>query len=539
VAADGATIRRGTLRAWVAPGVALARALPPTGDPDRLLTHPRCRIVKFQRKVIVGRIATPAGSLYVKRYNVHAPYAALAPRSPARAAWEAAAALARLGFATPVPVAAVEFRRAGLLLRSFFVTAEVADAETADVRWRAILAERDPRRRRRMRRGFARALGALFRRLHLAGVYHNDLKDVNVLVVGSRKRPGFVLLDLERVRFSRDVSRRRRVKNLVQLARTLGPAASRADRLRFLTAYLGAPAGRAERRYWVERVRAATARKDRERRRPGPPLPGPAVTCTIVAQDEEEHLERCLESAAWCDEILLVDGGSRDQTVAIARRFSTRIAYNPWPGHRAQKQHALDLASAEWVINLDADERITPELATEIRRALGAVPAGVDGFAVPRLVSYLGRWWYRGGWYPRPVVRLVRRTATRWGGTDPHERAEVAGRVGRLRAPILHYSYRDVSDHLRTVNNLTAVAAVMRRGRRSGAGRLVGEPFWRFLRSYVLTGGALEGFPGWFVAVTGAFYVVLRAAKLREIDDGAQEPLAAPASGRPAAEAGP
>jgi hypothetical protein len=157
-------IERGGLRAWVAPGVELAHALPPNGDPDRVLTHPLCRIVKFQKKVIVGLVDTPVGRLYVKRYNVHAWRAALARRSPAEAAWRAAEALARLGFATPVPVAAVEFRRGGLLSRSFFVTREVANAATADLRWQAILADPDAARGASSHAGSATSSGACTRR---------------------------------------------------------------------------------------------------------------------------------------------------------------------------------------------------------------------------------------------------------------------------------------------------------------------------------------------------------------------------------------
>jgi hypothetical protein len=537
MAADEArVVERKGLRAWLAPGIVLAQALPPSGDPDRLLMHPRCRIVKFQEKVIVGLVDSPAGRLYVKRYNVHAWRAAFASRSPAAAAWEAAAALRRLGFATPAPVAALEFRRGGLLRRSFFVTHEVAGALTADLRWQAILADPDAARRRAARRVFAERLGDLFRRLHAAGVYHNDLKDVNVLVTGPDARPEWVLLDLERVRLGH-VSRRRRVKNLVQLARTLGPQATASDRLRFLAAYLGPAAGPAERRTWAETVLAAATRKDRGRRRAAPPE-STAVSCTIIAQNEEEHIERCLESIAWCDEILVVDGGSVDRTVEIARRFAARVVHHAWPGHKAQKQHALDLAGADWVLNVDADERVTPELSTEIQRSL-AREAPVDGYSVPRLVPYLGRWWYRGGWYPRPVVRLVRRAATIWGGTDPHERAEVRGRVVQLHAPIIHHSYRDVADHIRTVNTLTTLGANLERGRRSGAGRLVGEPLWRFFRSWAFARGALEGFPGFFVAATGAFYVFLRWAKVRERGVRATEASDKRADGRHVARASP
>src|SRR5207244_3683254 len=158
--------------------------------------------------------------------------------------------LAAHGFAPPELVAAIEFRRAGLLRRSFFITREVAGAVTADVRWQAILADPDVRRRRAARGAFAGALGELFRRLHAAGLYHNDLKDVNVLVDGPPAAPHLVLLDLERVRALGRVGRRRRVKNLVQLARTLGRQASATDRARFLRAYLGGTGTRAERRAW-------------------------------------------------------------------------------------------------------------------------------------------------------------------------------------------------------------------------------------------------------------------------------------------------
>src|SRR5439155_602885 len=369
------------------------------GDPDHLLTRPYCRIVKLQRKVVVGRVETAAGALWVKRYAVFAWRVALASlcrTSPAFGAWAGARALAAHGFVTPEPIAAIEFRRAGLLRRSFFVTREVAGAVTADVRWRSILADPDARRRRAARRALACALGDLFRRLHAAGLYHNDLKDVNVLTDGPAAAPRLVLLDLERVRALGRVGRRRRVKNLVQLARTLGRQASATDRVRFLAAYLGGTSTRPERRAWTA--------------------------------------------------------------------------------------------------------------AGEIRAVLAHVPARVAGFAIPRLVCYLGRWWYRGDWYPRRVVRLVRRAATRWGGTDPHERAEVRGRVVPLHRPILHHSYADISDHLRSLNKLTAVAAEQPRlPRRVGAWRLIGEPAWRFVRAYLVRGGVRDGFPGLFVAATGAF----------------------------------
>jgi hypothetical protein len=508
------------LRAWVAPGMSLERAIAGDGDPDHLLTRPDCRILKLQPKVVVGRVETAAGPLYVKRYTVFAWRVALASLfrpSPALAAWTAAELLEARGFATPERVAAVEFRRAGMLIRSFFVTREVPGAVTADVRWREVLADPDARRRRLSRRALARALGDLFRRLHAAGLYHNDLKDVNVLVAGTPTAPRCVLLDLERVRAVGRLGRRRRTKNLVQLARTLGREATAADRARFLAAYLGPDVGRAERRAWATAVLRGAARKDGRRPlRPPAPAERPRVSCTVVCQNEEAQIAQCLETVRWCNEIVVVDGGSTDRTVEIARRFTDRVIVNRWPGYRAQKQFALDAARGDWVLNVDADERVPPELIAEIERALARAAPGVDGFAVPRLVCYLGHWWYRGGWYPRRVLRLVRRERARWGGIDPHERAEVYGRVVSLHWPILHYTYANVSDHLRSMNKLTTIAAAERVAAPVGVGRLVLEPLWRFLRAYVVRGLWIDRFPGLFVAVAGAFYVFLRWAKVGE-----------------------
>jgi hypothetical protein len=516
--------------------VALTDIVPPDGDPDRLLTRPDCLLVKLQPKVTVGRSVTDAGVLFVKRYTMHAWRVALVSAwagSPAHNAWRAAALLAARGFETPAPVAAIEFRRAGLVVRSFFVSREVRGAQPADVRWAALLADPDPGRRRLGRRVLARALGSLFRRLHATGVYHNDLKDVNILVDGALDTPRFVLLDLERVRVLGRVGRRRRLKNVVQLARTLGRQATRTDRARFLHAYLGPEAARPERHAWAAAIEERARRKDRRKRAPLPAMRATTVSCTVVCQNEEVSLARCLETVTWCDEIVVVDGGSRDRTTAIARRFTDRVLTNPWPGYTAQKQFALDAARGEWVLNVDADERVTPELATEIGRALAGVPDDVAGFAIPRLVSYLGRWWYRGGWYPRRVVRLVRRSATRWGGTDPHERAVVRGRVLRLRWPLVHYTYADVADHLRSLNKLTSVAAVQPSAARAvGAGRLIGEPAWRFFRAWILKRAWREGFPGFFVATTDAFYVFLRWAKVRErADNAAARALDPPGTG--------
>ena len=236
------------------------------------------------------------------------------------------------------------------------------------------------------------------------------------------------------------------------------------------------------------------------------------ISCFVVCQDEEEAIVDCLESVSWCDEIVVVDGGSRDRTVERCRSYTDRIYHNPWPGYVEQKRFGFARTSHPWVFNIDADERVTPELRDEILGVLRNAPAHVDGYYVRRLVYYLGRWWHRGPWYPGWRLRLVRRTHASWGGTDPHDLALVQGRTRRLHAPLLHYTYRDISDHLASINRLTDMVA---RTQRSGTGTLgtMLRPAWRFAWTYTFAGGWREGFAGLFVCMTAAFYAFLRHAK--------------------------
>jgi len=199
------------------------------------------------------------------------------------------------------------------------------------------------------------------------------------------------------------------------------------------------------------------ARKERGKAAPGL-VPRAEVTCAVVCQDEAAKIGACLAGVGWCAEVLVVDGGSRDDTVDLARATGARVIEHAWPGYRAQKQFAFDHATMPWVLSVDADERVTPELGQALQRLVGVVPGDVSGVAIARLVPYLGRWWFRGGWYPRHMPRLVRRDRARWGGVDPHDKLEVSGRVVRLHTPLLHYTYASMADHVRSVGRLTATA---------------------------------------------------------------------------------
>jgi glycosyltransferase involved in cell wall biosynthesis len=243
------------------------------------------------------------------------------------------------------------------------------------------------------------------------------------------------------------------------------------------------------------------------------------VSALVVCGNEEANIAACLESVRWCDEIVVIDSFSSDRTPEIARRFTDRVIQRAWQGFADQKQFALEQAKGDWVLNLDADERCTPELRDAIRAALpGADASGIAGFEVRRHVFYLGRWIDHGGWYPDWKLRVARRDRARWGGIEPHDRLEVDGRVERLAADLEHYTYRDFAHQLRTVDRFSAVFAErwQQEGRRFSLLDALFHPPAKFLECYVWKRGFLDGWPGFVIAATSAFYVFAKQVKLRE-----------------------
>ncbi len=244
----------------------------------------------------------------------------------------------------------------------------------------------------------------------------------------------------------------------------------------------------------------------------------PPLSVCIVAMDEEDDIRECLASADFADEWIVVDSHSTDRTRERAEAAGARVLERDWPGHIEQKNFALDQASHDWVLCLDADERISPELRESILAAL-AGERRAQGYEFARRTWYLGRWIRHGGWYPDTKLRLFDRSKGRWGGVNPHDHVFVEGRVERLHGDLLHYSYRSVADHLGTITSFTSIAAKEKhaRGERTGPFSLLLRPFWKFLRMYFLQAGFLDGVAGFVVAVTGAFYVFLKYAKLWEL----------------------
>lgn len=241
----------------------------------------------------------------------------------------------------------------------------------------------------------------------------------------------------------------------------------------------------------------------------------PNVSLIVITRNEEELIGQCLRSAAtFCDELIVIDSFSTDRTVEIARGLGARVFQRAFEGYIAQKQFALEQATGEWVFSLDADEQATWELAREIRAALSG-PAAAEGYRVRRILYHLGHYYTR-GLYPDWHLRLFRRGRARFGGHEPHASVEVNGNIAKLAEPILHFSYRDVADHIATIDRLSTQAASEAEPGPLTAVKMFANPAWRFFNFYVLRGGFREGGRGLYAAMSAAFYVFLKYAKLYE-----------------------
>ena len=251
----------------------------------------------------------------------------------------------------------------------------------------------------------------------------------------------------------------------------------------------------------------------------------PKVSVTIITKNEAADLGDALESVSWADEVIVVDSESSDDTVAIARRFTSHVTSRPWPGYVEQKNHAASLATHDWILSLDADERVTPPLAREIRATIAHTPAHA-AFRIPRVTWHLGRWIRSTDWYPDHQVRLYDRRFAQWTGTYVHESVTARGTLGELRGELQHFAYRDITDHLETIDRYTTYSARQMRqaGRRAGFLRLACHPPLAFLRNYVARGGFRDGIPGLVISSLNAYYVFLKFAKLWELEQAAHSP---------------
>ncbi len=229
------------------------------------------------------------------------------------------------------------------------------------------------------------------------------------------------------------------------------------------------------------------------------------LSVVIITRNEAHNIQACLESVKWCDEAIIVDCMSADATPAIARDMGARVIQTEdWPGFGPQKNRAVDAATGDWILSIDADERVSPALRDEILAAIASDSA--DGYEMPRLSQFCGRFIRHGGWYPDYVTRLVRRGQGRFSDALVHESLIVQGRLGRLREPLTHYSYRDYSDVLRKIDSYSSAGArqAFCRGKRSSPLAAAGHGLWAFLRTWLLRRSILDGAEGFGVALMNA-----------------------------------
>jgi glycosyltransferase involved in cell wall biosynthesis len=233
------------------------------------------------------------------------------------------------------------------------------------------------------------------------------------------------------------------------------------------------------------------------------------LSACIITFNEAQRIEACLRSLSFCDEIVVVDSHSQDATRTLAERLGARVIERDWPGYRSQKQFAVDAARHDWVLCLDADERVSVELRGEITALRQEGFADHAGYSLARITDYFGRFLRHGNAYPDRLVRLFDRRCGGWQGLEIHENTRITGRIGRLRGDLEHYPYRSLGDHLARMQRYADLMAqaLYQRGKRCGLLRVVLNPWWRFVRGYLLRLGFLDGWRGLVFALIEAGYV--------------------------------
>lgn len=244
------------------------------------------------------------------------------------------------------------------------------------------------------------------------------------------------------------------------------------------------------------------------------------LTTLIITFNEERNIDRCLKSLAGiADEIIVVDSGSTDRTEEICKKNNVVFITHPFKGHIEQKNFAVTQSSSEYVLSLDADEAISPEL----RESILSIKASwdKDGYYFNRLTNYCGQWIRHSGWYPDKKLRLFKKSKGHWGGTNPHDKYQVDNKhsSGFLKGDLLHYSYYSIREHLDQVNRFTEISARMANdsGIRSSLLKIIGKPLARFVRDYFFHLGFLDGYYGFVICKISAHASFIKYVKLYEL----------------------
>lgn len=243
----------------------------------------------------------------------------------------------------------------------------------------------------------------------------------------------------------------------------------------------------------------------------------------VITRNEEKNIARCLDSLKFCDEVIVVDAESSDRTPEICKEKHARFYSRAWTGYSDQKNYALSLTNADWVLSIDADEEVTPTLEQEIKSTISTQTH--VAYSVPRKTMHSGKWIRWGGWYPNRLVRLFKKKHGKWEGSDVHEYWKADGSIGSLSNDLIHYSFDSIADQVERNNRYSSLGALalQRDGRKFSVIQLFFKPFSKFIESYFLKMGFLDGYPGFIIAVSAAYSVFLKWAKLWELGKNEKE----------------
>ncbi len=248
----------------------------------------------------------------------------------------------------------------------------------------------------------------------------------------------------------------------------------------------------------------------------------PRISVTIITLNEEANIGECLESVKWADEIVVLDSGSSDRTLEICAEYGVKVHSDKWHGFGKQKNLCQERASSEWILNLDADERVTSSLKEEI---LEAVSRGdKDGYFIPRK-NFIGGHWIKRCWYPDYTLRLYKKERGAHREQALHASVALNGRTGYLKNPLIHYSYKDITDYIARIPRYSTQGALdaAAEGRRAGLKGLVVRPLYAFIKMYILKRGFLDGRMGLVLSVLFAFYTFSKYAKLWELESSKKD----------------